>query len=114
VYLVRFRGANDAPAVAEAFREMSEYVVYAHPNWIFELQDECPPSALTITDCHFPETTSDVGQWNMDNRGYHGTEDMDINLPEGLAIQRFSTKKVGIIDDGLNKSSRFGITLGDA
>ena len=38
----------------------------------------------------------------MENTGHFGKADIDINLPEALAITPYSTKKVGIIDGSVD------------
>jgi hypothetical protein len=101
VYLVRFEGATSEvdDALAE-FATLSRQVVYAHPNWRLLFQT-CGDEQLSINDPRFPQSGDDPGQWGFDNPGDYGNAvtDVDVNMPEGLYIQPYSTKKIGVIDE---------------
>jgi hypothetical protein len=103
VYLVRFDLPADAGVVVDSLRTVAS-VEYVHPNLTFAPQD-CGASQSFPLDQKFLQTPTDPGQWGMHNPGVHplAVANVDINAPAAWAIQPTCTKKIGIIDSGIDR-----------
>ncbi len=111
VYLLYFDASHTVDEVVADLRTRDDYVIFAHPN--YRARDTgCPTIPVSIGETLYHQTATHTGSWGMSNPGLFseivGADsvqallDTDINLQEAWSIYNTATKKVAVLDRGID------------